>query len=220
MNRKIFNSLKEWKNKVDRNPLIIRGARQVGKTWLMKELGRLCYKQTLYVNFDTDTIAKSLFNQDLDVNRIIRGLEIAYSVKIIPEQTLIILDEIQEVPQALSTLKYFYEQLPQYHIVTAGSLLGVSLHEANSFPGWEYQQTSFLRDYLKIQYQKMFHNELEIDVTHAGLECGILVSKRKNLDCVSIGPNIMNAHTWEERVEIESVNRVYAFVLQLLKDMI
>ena len=134
MNRRIFNSLKEWKNKADRKPLIIRGARQVGKTWLMKELGRLSYEQTIYVNFDTDTIAKSLFTQDLDVTRIVRGLEIAYGVKIIPERTLIILDEIQEVPQALSTLKYFYEQLPEYHIVTAGSLLGVSLHEANSFP--------------------------------------------------------------------------------------
>ena len=134
MNRRIFNSLKEWKNKADRKPLIIRGARQVGKTWLMKELGRLSYEQTIYVNFDTDTIAKSLFTQDLDVTRIVRGLEIAYGVKIVPERTLIILDEIQEVPQALSTLKYFYEQLPEYHIVTAGSLLGVSLHEANSFP--------------------------------------------------------------------------------------
>ena len=134
MNRRIFNSLKEWKNKADRKPLIIRGARQVGKTWLMKELGRLSYEQTIYVNFDTDAIAKSLFTQDLDVTRIVRGLEIAYGVKIIPERTLIILDEIQEVPQALSTLKYFYEQLPEYHIVTAGSLLGVSLHEANSFP--------------------------------------------------------------------------------------
>ena len=134
MNRKIFSSLKEWKSKVDRKPLIIRGARQVGKTWIMKELGRLCYGETIYVNFDTDTVAKSLFTQDLDVTRIVRGLEIAYDIKIIPEQTLIILDEIQEVPQALSTLKYFYEQLSQYHIVTAGSLLGVSLHEANSFP--------------------------------------------------------------------------------------
>ena len=134
MNRKIFSSLKEWKSKVDRKPLIIRGARQVGKTWLMKELGRLCYGETVYVNFDTDTVAKSLFTQDLDVTRIVRGLEIAYDIKIIPEQTLIILDEIQEVPQALSALKYFYEQLPQYHIVAAGSLLGVSLHEANSFP--------------------------------------------------------------------------------------
>ena len=134
MDRSALNSLKQWKAKPNRKPLIIRGARQTGKTWLMKEFGRNCYEQTVYVNLDTDNITKSLFAQDLDVNRIIRGLEIAHNTKIIPEQTLIILDEIQEAPQALTTLKYFYEQLPEYHIVTAGSLLGVSLHEAHSFP--------------------------------------------------------------------------------------
>ncbi len=134
MERSALNSLKQWKTKSDRKPLIIRGARQTGKTWLMKEFGRICYEHNVYVNLDTDNIAKSLFAQDLDVHRIIRGLEIAHDIKIIPEQTLIILDEIQEAPQALTALKYFYEQLPQYHIITAGSLLGVSLHEANSFP--------------------------------------------------------------------------------------
>lgn len=134
MNRRIFNKLKNWKNKAGRKPLIIRGARQVGKTWLMKELGRSCYERTVYVNFDTDNTVKSLFAQDRDVTRIIRGLEIAYDTKIIPEQTLIILDEIQEVPQALTALKYFCEHLPQYHVISAGSLLGVSLHEASSFP--------------------------------------------------------------------------------------
>lgn len=134
MERSALNSLKQWKTKTDQKPLIIRGARQTGKTWLMKEFGRTCYEQTVYVNLDTDNIAKSLFAQDLDVHRIIRGLEIAHNAKIIPEHTLIILDEIQEAPQALIALKYFCEQLPQYHIVTAGSLLGVRLHEANSFP--------------------------------------------------------------------------------------
>ena len=134
MERAIFNELKKWKDKLDRKPMILRGARQVGKTWLMKELGRTCYENVVYVNLDTDSIAKSLFIQDLDVKRIIQGLEIAYETKISPENTLIILDEIQEVPQALSSLKYFYEQLPQYHIITAGSLLGISLHGAISFP--------------------------------------------------------------------------------------
>ena len=134
MERAIFNELKKWKDKLDRKPMILRGARQVGKTWLMKELGRTCYENVVYVNLDTDSIAKSLFIQDLDIKRIIQGLEIAYETKISPENTLIILDEIQEVPQALSSLKYFYEQLPQYHIITAGSLLGISLHGAISFP--------------------------------------------------------------------------------------
>lgn len=134
MERNIFNELKKWKDDPNRKPLIIRGARQVGKTWLMKELGRMCYKQVVYVNLDTDSIAQTLFMQDLDVKRIVHGLEIAYETKIQPEDTLIILDEIQEVPQAISTLKYFCEQLPQYHIITAGSLLGVSLHQSTSFP--------------------------------------------------------------------------------------
>ena len=134
MERNIFYELQRWKNNPNRKPMIIRGARQVGKTWLMKELGRVCYGNVVYVNLDTDSIAKTLFIQDLDVTRIINGLALAYDTKISPENTLIILDEIQEVPQALSSLKYFYEQLPQYHIITAGSLLGVSLHNDNSFP--------------------------------------------------------------------------------------
>ncbi len=134
MERNTFYNLQKWKNNPNRKPLIIRGARQVGKTWLMKELGRTCYESVFYVNLDVDSIAKTLFLQDLDVKRIIHGLEIAYDTKISPESTLIILDEIQEVPQALSSLKYFYEQLPQYHIITAGSLLGISLHESTSFP--------------------------------------------------------------------------------------
>lgn len=134
MNRNVFYNLQKWKSKSDRKPLIIRGARQVGKTWLMKELGRTCYDKVVYVNLDTDNIAKTLFIQDLDINRIIHGLEIAYDTKISADDTLIILDEIQEVPQALSSLKYFYEQLPQYHVITAGSLLGISLHSAASFP--------------------------------------------------------------------------------------
>ena len=134
MKRSVFYNLQKWKEKTDRKPLIIRGARQVGKTWLMKEFGRACYEKVVYVNLDNDSIARTLFLQDLDVNRIIQGLEIAYDTKIPSENTLIILDEIQEVPQALSSLKYFCEQLPQYHVIAAGSLLGVSLHSATSFP--------------------------------------------------------------------------------------
>ena len=141
MERSAFNNLKQLKTKPDRKPLIIRGARQIGKTWIMKEFGRICYEQTLYVNLDNDNIAKSLFAQDLNVHRIIRGLEIAHNIKIIPEQTLIIIDEIYEVAQALTALKYFYEQL--HNIITAGSLLGVSLHEANSFPVGKVDFMSF-----------------------------------------------------------------------------
>lgn len=94
------------------------------------------------------------------------------------------------------------------------------IREVNSFPVWEYQKESYLRDYLQNQYQEMFQKNLEIDVTHAGLECGILASKKEKLDCVSIGPNVVNAHTPKERVEIESVNRMYEFLLSLLKNML
>lgn len=94
------------------------------------------------------------------------------------------------------------------------------VEEVNSFPVWEYQKNSSLREYLKSEYQEMFHKELEIDVTHAGLECGILASKKDGLDCVSIGPNVLDAHTPSERVEIGSVNRTFDFVLKILKDMI
>ena len=95
-----------------------------------------------------------------------------------------------------------------------------TVEEINSFPVWEYQKSSALREYLKNEYRKMFHKELEIEVTHAGLECGILASKKDGLDCVSIGPNVIDAHTPKERVEIESVNRMYEFLLSFLKNML
>lgn len=134
MYRFAIEDLKKWKNKKKRKPLIIEGARQVGKTWLMKEFGRLEYKETVYVNFDSNQKMADLFSIDLDPARLIRGLEIYAGKKINCEDTLIIFDEVQEVPKALSSLKYFYEESPQYHIVCAGSLLGIALHDGTSFP--------------------------------------------------------------------------------------
>lgn len=134
MKREALEILKQWKNRPNRKPMIIRGARQVGKTWLMEELGRTCYDRVLHINLDTDIVARSLFTQDMNVERIIHGLELSDGAKINPDNTLIILDEIQEVPQALSSLKYFYERLPQYHIIAAGSLLRIALHQGTSFP--------------------------------------------------------------------------------------
>ncbi len=133
MKRYDFNKLLEWKNNPKRKPLIIRGARQVGKTWLMKEFGKTEYKKSIYINFELQDLMRELFSKDLDTKRIIEGLEIEYS-KITPENTLIILDEIQECPKALTALKYFYENNPEYHIIAAGSLLGVAIHEKVSFP--------------------------------------------------------------------------------------
>ena len=134
MYRFALENLKKWKNSAYRKPLIIEGARQVGKTWLMKEFGRLEYEDTAYINFDENSMMRDLFASDLDVKRLISGLEIYVGKKILPEQTLLIFDEVQEVPRALTSLKYFYETAPQYHIICAGSLLGIALHEGTSFP--------------------------------------------------------------------------------------
>jgi len=134
MYRMAMEQLKKWKEKKRRKPLIIRGARQVGKTWLMKEFGRNFYKDSVYVNFDNNARMKSLFEGDLNVERIVTGLELYAGHRIDADKTLLIFDEIQEVPEALSSLKYFNEDAPQYQIVCAGSLLGIALHEGTSFP--------------------------------------------------------------------------------------
>ena len=134
MYRIAIEKLLKWKNKKNRKPLIIEGARQVGKTWLMQEFGRLHFKDTVYINFDSNSRMAELFASDLDTSRLILGLELYAGRKINPKETLLIFDEVQEVPKALSSLKYFYENAPEYHIVCAGSLLGIALHEGTSFP--------------------------------------------------------------------------------------
>lgn len=134
MQRKIIQSLEHWKHKSARKPLIIQGARQVGKTWAMKAFGAAHFAKTAYINFDNNPRMKSLFSGDYDIDRLLLGLKIESGVDIDAKDTLLIFDEIQEVPQALSSLKYFYENAPQFYIVAAGSLLGVSLHHQVSFP--------------------------------------------------------------------------------------
>ena len=134
MYRSAIEELYEWKNIANRKPLIIEGARQVGKTWLMKEFGRQAYEKTVYINFDSNSRMAELFSHDLEIERIITGLELYSDLKITPENTLIIFDEVQEVPRALSSLKYFYENAPEYNIICAGSLLGIALHGGTSFP--------------------------------------------------------------------------------------
>lgn len=132
--RAAIEYLKQWKEKKKRKPLLIRGARQVGKTWLMNEFGRSFYAHTVYINFDNNPPMKELFSADMQIERIITGLEIYAGHKIDPDQTLLIFDEIQEVPEALASLKYFNENAPGYQIVCAGSLLGAALHQGTSFP--------------------------------------------------------------------------------------
>lgn len=134
MYRDKIEELNQWKESKSRKPLIIRGARQVGKTWLMQEFGKKFYEKCAYINFDDNSRMEKLFEGDFDIERIIQGLKIESGVNIEPENTLIIFDEVQETPKALKALKYFCENANQYHIISAGSLLGVAIHEGTSFP--------------------------------------------------------------------------------------
>ena len=134
MYRYKIEELKKWKNSKNRKPLIIRGARQVGKTWLMKEFAKNNYEKYAYINFDSNNRMKELFSNGYDIEKIIQGLKIETGVNIEKENTLIIFDEVQEVPEALTSLKYFYENAKEYHIISAGSLLGVAMHPKTSFP--------------------------------------------------------------------------------------
>ena len=134
MERELLKSLFQWKNRADRKPLIIRGARQVGKTWLLKEFGKTYYKNIAYINFETAKSLHRIFESGFEVDKLIMALKIETDTEIIAGETLIILDEIQECEAALTSLKYFHENANQYHIAAAGSLLGVSLHKNRSFP--------------------------------------------------------------------------------------
>lgn len=134
MERIVYQRLIEWKNRTDRKPLILNGARQVGKTWLLHELATKEYRQEAYVNCRKNDIAKQVFTQDFDVDRILRSLRAMTGVDITPHDTLVVLDEVQDIPEAIEALKYFYEDAPEYHIAVAGSLLGISLHKDVSYP--------------------------------------------------------------------------------------
>ena len=134
MERIAMHELISWKNRPGRKPLIVRGARQVGKTWLIKEFGKNEYAQTVYVNFESSKLLKTLFVDDFDIHRIITALQIESGIQINPNNTLIIFDEVQEAEGALTSLKYFSENAPQYQIIAAGSLLGLAFHKRTSFP--------------------------------------------------------------------------------------
>lgn len=134
MKRNAMQSLINWKNDPERKPLILRGARQVGKTWLMKEFGQTCYANYVYFNFDEEDELKSIFQANKKPHRIIELLSMISGEKIQPGETLILFDEIQECPEALNTLKYFKEKANEYHVVSAGSLLGTILAQPKSYP--------------------------------------------------------------------------------------
>lgn len=134
MKRNAIHDLEKWKKDEERKPLVLRGARQVGKTWLMKEFGRNYYNNFVYFNFDEEDELKSIFETNKNPHRIIELLSMISGEKILPEETLIIFDEIQECPEALNTLKYFKEKANEYHVVSAGSLLGTLLAKPKSYP--------------------------------------------------------------------------------------
>lgn len=134
MNRQIYNELKRWKTSQDRKPLVLLGARQVGKTWIMRHFGAQEYESVAYINCDDEPRAKELFTPDYDMDRILLSIQVITGVKVLPGKTLVILDEIQELERGLHSLKYFYEKSPQYHVMVAGSLLGITLGRGESFP--------------------------------------------------------------------------------------
>jgi uncharacterized protein len=134
MKRDKINELTIWKNSAYRKPLILTGARQVGKTWLLKTFGTACYRQVVYVNFEDQVALKKIFLTDFNISRIIKALEIFSGIKIDASDTLIIFDEIQTVENGITSLKYFYENAPEYHLIAAGSMLGIAHHTGSSFP--------------------------------------------------------------------------------------
>ena len=134
MERKIINDLLKWKDSPYRKPLILKGVRQVGKTWILKEFGRRYYENTAYFNFDENEDYKQFFETTKDVSRILQNLTLASGEKILPGKTLIIFDEVQDCPKVINSMKYFCENAPEYHIACAGSLLGIALAKPSSFP--------------------------------------------------------------------------------------
>ena len=134
MKRLILKDLLKWKNSKYRKPLILKGVRQVGKTWILKEFGRQYYENTAYFNFDENEEYQQFFETTKDVERILQNLMLASGQKITPEKTLIIFDEVQDCPKVINSMKYFCENTPQYHIACAGSLLGIALAKPSSFP--------------------------------------------------------------------------------------
>ena len=134
MERFIMDDLVRWKNRNDRKPLILLGARQVGKTYILKEFGRREYENVAYINCDNNALVRDLFTPDYNIERILLTIGAITGVNILPGKTLIIMDEVQELKRGLASLKYFCEDAPEYHVAVAGSLLGLTLHEGDSYP--------------------------------------------------------------------------------------
>lgn len=165
MQRSAISTLIQWKEDSLRKPMLMIGARQVGKTWLMQEFGKICFKNTIYVRFDLDTLIKSNFEQDMNVRRLLSVLQLHGGSPIVPGETLIILDEIQECPHALTSLKYFCEEAREYHIIAAGSLLGLNEHHGTGFPVGKVDMMTLyplsFSEFLRATGNEMFADLLE-----------------------------------------------------------
>ena len=161
LERKAYQKLTDWKNSDRRKPLIMNGARQVGKTWLLKEFGQREYDNVAYISCETDPVMQGAFT-DFDVQRLIRVFSALTNEQITPGKTLIILDEIQEVSRAITSLKYFSEDAPQYHIAAAGSLLGVAMHTGTGYPVGKVDEiTIFPMTFM--EFLKAVHQDLLVD---------------------------------------------------------
>ena len=218
MYRSIVDKLIEWKESKDRKPLILRGARQVGKTYIIKEFGRENYENVAYFNFDHDTALYNLFENTKDPNRILEQLAFIYGKAIIPGKTLIVFDEIQECPNALNSLKYFEEEANEYHIISAGSLLGIRLSHT-SFPVGKvdfldmYPMT--FTEFLKadncenlVQYMESLQNIENIP----SMFFDKLSEKLKAYFIIGGMPEVVR--TWVQEKDMEKVNRIQENILR------
>lgn len=218
MYRKIIENLKKWKNDKDRKPLILRGARQVGKTYIIKQFGKENYDGVAYFNFDHDTQLYNLFDNTKDPLRILEQLSFVYGKAIIPGKTLIIFDEIQECPNALNSLKYFEEEAKEYHIISAGSLLGIRLSHT-SFPVGKVEFldmypmtfTEFLKAD-KCENLLDYMNSIKTIENIPNIFFDVLSEKLKAYFIIGGMPEVVNS--WVKDKDIEKVNKIQDNILK------
>ena len=179
MERSVFKQLEQWKNSHRRKPLILNGARQVGKTWLLREFARREYAKEAYIYCRKNEAARRIFTQDFDTERILMSLRALSSTDITPGDTLIILDEVQDIPEAIESLKYFYENLPEYHIAVAGSLLGISMHTNVSFPVGKVDEINLYP--MNFEEFLLAKGELELEKLLSEREFGVLDTLHERL---------------------------------------
>ena len=214
MKRLLMKSLIEWKEAADRMPLILQGVRQCGKTYLVKEFGKLHYENTVVVNFEDKNEYNRIFDDDLDPQRIIKRLALEFAAEINPGSTLIFFDEIQLCGRAVTSLKYFCENAPQYHIIAAGSLLGVALAEKTSFPVGKVQRLNMrpmnFEEFLLANGKEKWVEHIEQGGDHSPLERQL---RQYLQEYYIIGGMPACVKTWLETQSIEKVEKIQETLL-------